>query len=72
MEARKELFAAKEICIDWGSDVILINDQKYNSELFDTMERNRYAHGDYAKGYYKTLISAASYFALNEEAYNIF
>lgn len=36
------------------------------------MERNRYAHGDYAKGYYKTLISAASYFALSEEAYDIF
>ena len=34
--------------------------------------KERYAHGDYAKGYYKTLISAASYFALSEEAYDIF
>ena len=36
------------------------------------MVKNRYAHGDYTEGYYKTLISAASFFARNTEAAEIF
>ena len=36
------------------------------------MVKNRYAHGDYTEGYYKTLISAASFFARNTEAARIF
>ena len=36
------------------------------------MAKNRYFHGDYTEGYYKTLISAASFFARNEEASRIF
>ena len=36
------------------------------------MENNRYIHGDYTPGYYKTLITVASFFARNEEATSIF
>ena len=36
------------------------------------METNRYVHGDYTAGYYKTIITAASFFARNEAAADIF
>ena len=36
------------------------------------METNRYVHGDYTAGYCKTIITAASFFARNEVAADIF